>query len=247
MTAFDWNDGRLITLQPGDTATCQKLNQGQLYGLIFYNSAGNDAGAKLMVNWSNSQPPAQVQVPGTTGDQGLASIVFVSGNDTTTVAAAMLQNQPGAQVQTFIASVKMPVNTTGINNEALPADGQNHAFTKFTRYYSVPASHWYQVQLESNINQFISVLFAEQYATVSVLNATVQPSMTVQAVGSAAKMYTIQTAQSQIDSYPIQGNGQQIVWVNADSVQDSQSAVISLQSLAARAGTDSRQQLIGRA
>jgi hypothetical protein len=232
MATNDWNNGQLLTLQPGDTATCQALNQQQLYGLFFYNSAGNDAGATIMVNWSNSQPPAQVQVPGTTAGQGLASILFVSGSDTNTVAASMPQNQPGAQVQCFIGSVKMPINTSGINNQPLPADGQNHAFQAFTRFYSVPESHWYQVQVESNINQFISVLFTDQFATVSAVNATVQPSTHVQGVGNAAQMFKIQTATSQIDSYPIQGNGQQSVWINADSVQNSQSAVISLQSLA---------------
>ncbi|HEX6518440.1 MAG TPA: hypothetical protein VF070_00285 [Streptosporangiaceae bacterium] len=244
MTAIDWNDGRLITLEPGDTATCTALNQQQLYGLIFYNSAGNDTGATIMVNWSNSQPPARVQVPGTTGGQGLASILFVSGDDTTTVAASMLQNQPGAQVQCFLASVKMPVNTNGINNQPLRPDGQNHPFTAFTRYYAVPESHWYQVQVESTINQFISVLFTSQSAIVSVVNATVHPGTVVQGVGRAAQMYTLQVSQTQIDSYPIQGNGQQSVWVNADSVQNSQSAVISLQSLSKRQSSDSRQ-LIG--
>lgn len=244
MTSIDWNDGRLITLEPGDKATCTALNQQQLYGLMFYNSAENDTGATIAVNWSNSQPPAHVQVPGTTGNQGLASILFVSGDDTTTVIPAMLQNQPGAQVQCFLASVKMPVNTQGINNQPLPPDGQNHPFTTFTRYYAVPESHWYQVQVESTINQFISVLFASQSALVSVLNATVHPSSVVQGVGKAAQMYTIQVSQTQIDSYPIQGDGQQSVWVNADSVQNSQSAVISLQSLGSRMSADSRH-LIG--
>jgi hypothetical protein len=139
MSSTNWNNGQLITLSPGDTATCQQLNASQLYGLIFYNSAGNDAGANLSVVWSQSQPPATVHVPGTTGNQGLASVLFVNGSDTTTVSAAMLQNQPGAQVQTYIASVKMPTDTSGINNQSLPADGQPHSFNKFTRYYTVPA------------------------------------------------------------------------------------------------------------
>ncbi len=63
-------------------------------------------------------------------------------------------------------------------------------------------------------------------------------------MGSAQGMYTVQTAKAQIDSYPFQGNGQQVVWVNADSVQDSQSAAISLQSLAARSSQDLRVRLV---
>jgi hypothetical protein len=238
--AIDWNDGRLITLSSGDTATCTSLNS-QLYGLMFYNSAGHDTETKVLVNWSNSQPPATVVVPGTTLNQGLAAVLFVSGNDTTTVAASILQGNPGTQVQAFIASVKMPTNTAGINNTALQADGQSYPFEKFTRFYAVPASHWYNVEIESTINQFISVLFKSQHATVSVINAVTQPGSTVSAVGSAQNQYQVQTNPSNADSYPFQGNGQQVVWVNADSVQNSQSAFISLQSLAARSRADAPQ------
>jgi hypothetical protein len=233
MASNNWNDGNLITLQPGDTATCQNLNARQIYGLIFYNSAGNDAGANISVVWSNSQPPASVFVPGTTGNQGLASVLFVNGSDTTTVSAAMLQNQPGAQVQCYIASVKMPTNTQGINNQQLPADGKNHAFSKFTRYYTVPASHWYQAQLESNVNQFITIQFTEQNATVNIVNSLVDPNPQVQAVGIAKNQYSINAVKNQITSWSLQGNGQQIVIVNADSIQNSQNAQISLQSLSA--------------
>src|SRR5688572_25845507 len=107
MTNINWNDGRLITLKPGDTATATgALNARQLYGLFFYNSARNDADAQITVVWSNSEPPATVVVPGTTANQGLASVLFVSGNDTNTISAALLQGQPGVEVQCFIGSVK---------------------------------------------------------------------------------------------------------------------------------------------
>jgi hypothetical protein len=231
MASTNWNNGQLITMNPGDTAICQELNAGQLYALMFYNSAQNAAGAQVAVVWSNSQPPATVQVPGTTANQGLASVLFVNGSDTTTISAAMLQNQPGAQIQTYIASVKMPVDTTGINNVQLPADGQVHQFQKFTRYYSVPASHWYQAQINSNLNQFIAIQFSNQTAIVNVLNSTVDPSPLVQAVGQAVSQYKINTTQFQTLSWPLQGNGQQIVFVNADSIQNSAAANISLQSL----------------
>ncbi len=231
MASINWDGGQLLTMSPGDTATCQKLNANQLYALMFYNSAGNDAGAQVSVVWSNSQPPATVQVPGTTANQGLASILFVDGSDTTTVSAAMLQNQPGAQIQTYIASVKMPVDTSGINNQQLPSDGQVHGFQKFTRYYSVPASHWYQAQINSNINQFMAIQFTESQAVVNVVNSTVDPAPLVQAVGRATSQYTINKTQFQTLSWPLQGNGLQVVFVNSDSVQNSQSASISLQSL----------------
>lgn len=232
MTAINWNDGRLINMAPGDTATANgSLNARQLYGLFFYNSAGNDADAVVDVVWSNSHPPATVVVPGTTANQGLASILFVSGNDTNTIAAAVRQGQPGIKLQAFIGSVKMPTNTSGINNQQLPADGQPHAFTKFTRYYAVVQSHWYGAMLQSNINQFIAVQFAEQAAKVYVVNQTSDPQPCVQAVGQAITQYQIQGSTTQSIAWNLQGNGTQLVWFNADSVQNSQQAAMSLQSL----------------
>lgn len=231
MAVTNWNDGKLITLKPGDTATCTDLNSGQLYGLVFYNSASADTSTTVSVIWSNSQPPAIVQIPGTTGNQGLGSVLFVNGSDTTTISAAVLQNNPGAQIECYIASVKMPTNTAGINNLALPSDGQAHSFNKFTRYYSVIASHWYQAQLQSNINQFTAIQFSEQHATVTVVNQVVDPSILVTAVGMAQKQYTIAAVPYQNYSWSLQGNGQQMVFVNASSAQDSAAATISLQSL----------------
>ncbi len=235
MANINWNDGRLITLNAGEGATCTALNKGQLYGLIFYNSAGNDTGADVTVVWGNGNPPETVHVPGTTGNQGLASVFFLNGTDTTTVSATVLPNQTGVQVQTYIASVKMPTNTSGINNISLPADGAPHSFNKFTRYYTVPASHWYNVQINSNINQFISILFTEQKATVFVVNSAGDISSFIAGVGSAKSLnqYSIVTSAYQTVSQAIIGNGSQYVFVNADSVQNSQSASIAFTSLSA--------------
>lgn len=109
MASNPWNDGHILTLSPGDTASCVGgPNRQQFYALFFYNSAQNDTGATLNVVWSNSEQPVTVTVPGTTGRLGLASLLFVSGNDTNSVSVSMSQNQPGAQVQSFIGSVKMP-------------------------------------------------------------------------------------------------------------------------------------------
>lgn len=233
MTAIDWTQGQLVNLKPGDTAASTgSLNQGQLYCLFFYNVAGNDAGANVSVVWSNSEPPVLVHVPGTTGNQGLAALCFVNGDQTNSVSAAVLQNQPGVQLQAFIGSVKMPVNTSGINNVPLPLDGQNHAFTKFTRYYAVPASHWYAGQVRSDVNQFISVQFAEQRAAVNVVNSLVDPGTQIFYAGNSQSFVTTKISKTQTISWSLQGNGQQLVWINADSIQNSQNAAISVQSLA---------------
>jgi len=235
MAAINWNGGQLITLRPGDTATCSGgLNSGQIYAIFLYNSANNDANAPVNVVWSNSQPPVLVTVPGTTANQGLAALCFVSGDDTNTVSISLSQTSSGTQVQAFLGSVKMPVNTSGIENVALPLDGQNHAFHAFTRFYAVPQSHWYSGQIQSNINQFISVQFKEASATVNVVNQLVEPSNVVKYAGPSSKdAVTINSADRQTLSWNFQGNGTQLVWINADSVQNSQSATISVQSLAA--------------
>jgi hypothetical protein len=234
MSSISWNQGQLISLGQGDTATCTGgLNKGQLYGLFFYNAAGNDASTTVVVTGNNSLPPVTVNVPGTTGNQGLAAICFVSGDETATVAASILNAQPGANIQAFIGSVKMPVDTSGINNQSLPLDGQLHGFNKFTRYYAVPASHWYAGQITSNINAFISVQFTENAATVICVNTPptgIDNVIVYYGTQSKAKV-TLNTTVYQSTSWSLFGNGQQIVWINADSVQNSQNATISVQSL----------------
>lgn len=247
MTNINWDNGQIITLGEGDTARAQQLNDSQLYGLFFYNAALNDADTEVDVTWSNSQRPKTVTVPGTTQKQGLASVLFVYGGDTTTVSAAVKQGNPGAQVQAFIGSVKMPVNGGGMDNRELPANGQPQNFNQFTRYYCVPQSHWYDVRLESDVNQFIVVQFAEAKALVMVVNRLVDPGPEVQGVGQAATMFTIQTSTTQYLDGDMQGNGRQTVWINADSVQNSQNASITLQSLAARTGgrDNSRSHAVG--
>lgn len=233
MSTINWNDGQMITLGQGDTARAVNLNDSQLYGLFFYNSAQADADTEVDVVWSNSQPPKRVTVPGTTQRQGLASVLFVYGEDTTTVSAAVTQGNPGAEVTAFIGSVKMPLNSSGMNNRQLSPNGQPQGFQQFTRFYTVPESHWYDVRLQSDVNQFIVVQFVEAKALVLVVNRLVDPSPQVQGVGQAKEMFTIQTSTTQSIDADLQGNGRQTVWINADSVQNSQNATIALQSLAA--------------
>ena len=233
MSTIDWNDGRLITLSQGDTASnTGNLNAGQLYALFFYNAAGNDASTNVSVVWSNSQPPVTVSVPGTTQNLGLAALCFVNGDDTNSVSAAVVNNQPGAQVQAFIGSVKMPTNTSGINNKQLPLDGNLHPFNAFTRYYAVPESHWYSGQIQSDVNQFISVQFSEQKATVNIVNSTSDPSNVIKYTGTSQPLVIVNPVTTQTLQWNLQGNGSQLVWINADSIQNSESATISVQSLA---------------
>ncbi len=190
--SINWNNGQLITLAQGDTAVCTGgLNQGQLYCIFFYNSASADADTTVSVTWSNSQPPVSVLVPGTTGKQGLASLCFVNGDDTNTVSAAVTQSQTGAQIQAFIGSVKMPIDVSGISNTVLPLDGKPHPFTKFTRFYAVPESHWYSGQIQSDIDQFISVQLTEQSALVNIVNPLQNPLKLINYTGTSRQYVTI--------------------------------------------------------
>jgi len=234
MSTINWNQGQLITFAQGDTASCiGGLNSGQLYALFFYNAAGNDANTTVQVVWSNSQPPVVVTVPGTTANQGLAALCFVDGDQTNTVSAAITNAQPGAKIQAFIGSVKMPLNTSGINNVPLSLDGKPQQFTKFTRFYAVPASHWYGGQIQSNVNQFISVQFQEHKAVVNIVNSLVDPSSVIKYAGDSEGLVTKNVVAGQTLDWNLQGNGQQWVWINADSIQNSQSATIAVQSLQA--------------
>jgi hypothetical protein len=243
--AENWNDGHLITLREGMTATAERLNNSQLYGMFFYNSAGNDADTTVTVTWKNSEPPDHVTVPGTTRDQGLAAVRFVYGGDTTTVSAAVTRGNPGAEVQAFICSVKLPMGGSGINNVPLPADGMPQRFNRFTRFYAVVPSHWHDVTLESDVNQFIVVRFVEAKAQVMVVNTTSEPSLHVQGLGQAKRMFTIESSSTQSIKSEFQGNGTQTVWMNADSVQNSAAARITLQSDTARQGDAGQRQRAG--
>lgn len=235
-SAINWNGGQRITLRAGDTATCTTLRPGQVYGIFAYNSAQNDNNADLTCVWSNSQPPVRITVPGTTGNHGLASMGFVSGDDTQTISVSLGANSQNAQLEIWLGSLMMPTDTSGLNNQQLPADGSQHSFDKYQRYFAVPPSSWYTVTLVSTITQFISCQFTQDKAHVFVLNETAAGLLDGQVVtmgptASAKGAVTIQAVQSQSTSLDISGGGQQYVWMNADSQQDSESASIALQSL----------------
>lgn len=234
MSSISWSNGQLIQLSAGDTASANgTLRPGQIYGLFFYNSANNDNDIPVTVVWSNSQPPVTVTVPGTTGNQGLASVCFVSGSDTNSVSISVGQSAIGT-VSAFIGSVSMPIDTNGITNASLPLDGKPHSFNAFTRYYATPASHWYSATIQSDVNQFISVQFKENSAIVNIVNQISDPTPLISYAGTSAKSsVTINSVASQTLTWNLQGNGTQWVWVNADSIQNSQSATIAVQSLAA--------------
>jgi hypothetical protein len=239
----NWDSGQVQSLSAGQTLTCETLNQGQIYAIFLRNSNGADNNAYVTVDIGNSVPPQTVQVNGTTGGQGLASLVLVSGNDTSTVGISIASGAGQQQVQCWIGSVSMPTNTAGLTNAPLPANGQRQAFGTPDRYYVVPPSEWSTLEINSNITQFISVQFQESLATVYICNpgplgvgaltslvTCVGPSST-----AAYKPVAAPPSSPQTISESIFGDGTQWVFMNADSGQDSTDATISLQLLAAAA------------
>lgn len=234
--SINWNGGQRITLQAGETATCTTLNPGQLYAVFMYNSAQNDTNGTVNIVWSNSNPPVQVTIPGTTANAGLASLAFVSGTDTQTISVSLPSNAGIAQIDVWLGSVSMPIDTSGLNNSQLPLDGSENEFNKYTRYFAVPQSKWYQLTIVSAITQFLSVQFTSGKAVVYVVNETMSGLLTgqVQSMGPTAKTAGVVTTSAvQIQSVQgyLQGNGNQFVWMNADSQQDSEGATISVQAM----------------
>ncbi len=234
-SAINWNGGQRITLYPGDTATCTTLRPGQIYGIFIYNSAQNDNNASVTVIAGN-QIIEQITVPGTTANAGVASIGFLSGDDAQTVSVSLPSNGGISQVQVWLGSVSMPTDTSGLNNQPLPPDGQPHEFNKYSRYYSVPTASFHRLTIVSTITQFISCQFRQSKATVFVVNETLNGLLNgqVKTIGPTASQQgnvVISSTQIQSISETLQGDGTQWVWMNADSEDNSEKATIALQSL----------------
>ena len=162
-----------------------------------------------------------------------ASVLFVSGIDTRTVSVSLPTNAGLAQVDVWIGSVSMPTDTSGLNNEQLPINGEPQPFDKYTRYFTVPPSNWHQLVIRSPVQQFIAVQFREQKAVVYVVSEGPNGLLNgqVAGVGSAANAFKkIETSQQSVTAN-IFGDGSQWIWMNADSQQNSDDSTISLQSL----------------
>jgi hypothetical protein len=233
---LDWNDGRLVELTAGKTARCRSLTQGELYGVLLYNTTQADVNALVTVVWSNDVPPSTVTVSGTTGDAATAYFLFVSGTDTDFISISLAPTAE-ATVEAFIVSVSMPSNTTGLNSGELPRDGQFHSYQKFDRYWAVPATGWSSITIENTRTQFISLQILKSTAKVIVVNlgAGLAEGQVTKFGPTAEKPGTVDIVQQTYQTYEgdIQGNSRTWVWMNGDSQQNSDSAKIALQGLSA--------------
>lgn len=231
---INWDDGRLITLTGGQTAKCTNLIKNQIYAVLIYNVSQIEIAAIVTVVWSNNVPPSKVTVRGTTGDNAPASFLFVSGTDTDFISISLA---PGSQttIETFIASVSMPLNTKGINNAELPNDGQYHPFLKYDRYYIESDIGWRSISIQNLDNQFICLQMVEDTATIIVVNKGlgINDGQVNMFGPTANQSGTVQIENVNLQTYSgnIQGNSGSYVWINGDSTQNSQSSLIALQQL----------------
>jgi hypothetical protein len=234
----NWDSGNLSVLKKGDTLTCTDLKAGQLYAVFLYNSAQEDQNIPVNVNIGNAFPPSTVNVPGTTGNNGLAALALVWGGDTQTVSISITSQQSGSQVTAWIGSVGFPTNTAGIANMELPFNGQTQSYDKCYRYFAVPQTRWYQLTINSPVTQFISTQFKENFVDVFICNPVGDPATVIVPTGSVDKdpgtFYKIvkpSGGQAQTITYKDQGNGMQKVWMDADSEQNSNGSSIVAQYL----------------
>jgi hypothetical protein len=240
--AINWNDGRRISLSLSQTAICTALAPGQLYAVFFYNSSSSAQNVRVNVVWSNSNLPHEVTIPGTEAGAGLASLCFVCGDDTRTVSVSIngsgiisAGDGSAPSIDCWIGSLRMPTNTAGIVNQPLVFDGTPRDFGRAHRYFSVPRSKWYAVQVTTGLSQFTFVQFWGQYAMVFVLNTLMGGLIPGQITGvgkaETDALYAIKLVRESTITFNLQGDGQQWVWMNASSTQDSEESTISGQSL----------------
>ena len=218
----------------GQAAKCVNLVKDQIYAVLIYNVSQIDIAAIVTVVWSNTVPPSKVMARGTTGNNAPPSFLFVSGTDTDFISISLA---PGSQatIETFIASVSMPLNTKGINNAELPNDSQFYPFQKYDRYHIESDTGWRLISIKNLNNQFICLQMTESAAMVIVVNTGLGiTDGQVNKFGPTANQsgtVQIESVTNQTYSGNIQGNSGYYVWINGDSTQNSQSSLIALQQL----------------
>lgn len=230
--AIDWRDGQVITLLPGDTAELGELDSAQLYGVFLYNTAIAGTPTDVTITWSNTpdNEPVTVTLPGTTRGQGPAMICFVSGGDADRITATITQGEPTARITAFICGVRMPVDGGGLNDAPLPDNGRPQAFLRRTRFYCAPAARRYRTTVKADVDEFVSVRFAEAFAHVTMVNTTKDPTDRIRGIGAAATMFLIDSTAGRSHQSRFEGDGSQHVWVNADCLQYTQNATVALRT-----------------
>ncbi|GAA4892934.1 hypothetical protein GCM10023333_27740 [Ferrimonas pelagia] len=237
-----WDDGRLLELNYGQTATCTSLKQGQLYAVIIYNASASDHDIPISLVWSNSQLPENMTIPGTKNAQGPASVVLVSGNDTATVSIS-ISTASNATVQMWILSVSMPSTPRQNLDYRQVKEGVELPLLKAKNYFAVAKSNWHQVTIENKYNQAFILQIQNHQAIIYIINPTKNPQVNVIPVGTVkeGKHYQIKRPnkleQPQRLQILYQGNGSQVIWTSLSSEQNSKHTKLILQALQSNNGS----------
>lgn len=231
-----WDDGRKVTIDNTQTLHCGALQNENIYAVFLYNESKSDMPVKVRINIGGNYDRKYITLPGSNDNQGLAGIAIVRGADTATVSVSLDSDSDKAYVTAWLGSVEMPLNTTGINNDKLPANGKPHPYGTCTRYYKAPKMGTFVYKVRSEQVQFISTVITNSCVTVLINNPIQDPEVNIVATGDAKKDidYSIfykrhrpQEIQKEIQTT----GGKQYIWMNADNSDSSQHASISLQQI----------------
>lgn len=244
MATQNWNGGNRLTVSKGNPLQCLNSIVNPINVAFFYNTTQAAQDVPIDLTGSN-QFYTQLKVPQTTGNAGSAALLTFSGpgslapnvGGSTSLTATLDPGAGGgAQAEGWLGSQAMPTNTSGLNNQNLPANGESYPFNKYSRFYFVPSAQRYILNVSSGINAFYFAVFnSSGQVSVYVLNAP-DPSYTPIVQQFPGDTYAttntvVQASTASSISIPLFGANQQWVVMNADSVNDSTNASISLTPL----------------
>ncbi|WP_017972756.1 hypothetical protein [Actinopolyspora halophila] len=202
---MNWNDGRLITLQPDEIAASSELSTSRLYVVFLRNHNGEETNP--VISWQNN-------VRRITVSSRSYAIVFSYG--VSEISVSMDEDEPG-EIECVLGSVDKPTDTTGVHAAALTVDTV-HELRTYSRFHAVPSGRRYTVtiaQLDPHDN-LVLVRMRRQQAKVTVLNtAAHQHEPNVYSTPAARDKYDTEHGGRVVDD-PVWGDGGQFVWMNAN-------------------------------
>ncbi|ALQ10015.1 hypothetical protein D172_018175 (plasmid) [Pseudoalteromonas sp. Bsw20308] len=231
-----WSIGERVELCEGQTITCTSLFPKRIYCVLIYNMSKNDRNVFLDVNWSNQQAPKKMTIPGSENKQGDASLILVSGNDTSTISLSITSGN-GGQIECFLLSTAIESPSPNLPIRHIVTGGKRYIVEKYQHYLGLINRGWYHLTLENKISQSVVLQIQHHQVIIYILNPTQTPLFNITSVGSITKNkdYLIQRAdfegQPQRIEVLIQGNEETIMWVGASSKQALNNTTLALQAL----------------
>jgi hypothetical protein len=231
-----WSIGERIELREGQTITCTSLFPKRIYCVLIYNTSKNDRNVFLDINWSNQQAPKKMTIPGSENKQGDASIILVSGNDTSTISLSITTGNGGKiECQLVSTAIHKPSLTLPIRR--IIANGKKYIIEKYQHYIGRINRGWYHLTLENRISQSVILQIQHHQIIIYILNPTQAALFNITSVGSITKNKDYLIQRSDFEGQPqrievlIQGNEETIIWVGASSKQALNNTTLALQAL----------------